>query len=413
VCIVPNTLVFNMHTIIPETLEGILVFMQDIRRATKKHRKVLLAVVIMLMVGLVGFFGVSGRGGQYNTGRGESGEPSDNSTEGEIDSYKNRIALLEADATDYSGYMSVALAYMDLGYFYLNKYRADSENIPELDPPILDEEGNEIPLGPIEQTKRAADEAARDKAIAAADAWLEGLKNAGAEAEKYFQQALDNAPEELNEVGVANIKANQAQARDMQGDTEGSLALMKEAYELMPDNINYLVALASLQKGLDLKEDALSSYEKALELYPENVSFIREQASLHADLDHKDKARELFQQARALEPGDFNTAYAFAQFLLFADSAEAGMAELQAYRDALTEGDPNIEQAEQAIAYLQSWADMLASFNTSNVEVDDDDHDHDHDHDHEGAEIEDDDADTDGGGVTDEGIIEDDATGQK
>ena len=347
-------------------------FMQSIRRATKKHRKVLLAVVILLLVGLVSSFGIWNSISQGSTG--VSNTTGDDITlEQQITAYLEYIETLKPEAVDYSGCLNLASTYKELGYLYANKYSMEMENVPEASQPVYDEEGNEVPLGPVEEAARSAKEAERQTAISAAEVWMEYGKNAAIQAETYYQQALDKAPAELNDAGIANIKASQAETRDMQGDTEGALAFMKEAYELTPDNSSYLVNLAYLEQALGNLEEALARYEEASALYPENASFVAAQASLQGEMGNNDQARELYQQARAMAPEDYNIAYYYAMYIFNTGDYEGGVAELQAYRDALPEGHLNIEQADANITYLQSLADMFASLVVQGGEAVDDD----------------------------------------
>jgi tetratricopeptide (TPR) repeat protein len=348
--------------------------MQNIRRATRRHRKILLAVVMLLMLGLVASFAVWGSNNANRAmGGAAGGIPEDEYTlERQIASYESYIKTLEADAADYSGYLGVASAYKDLSALYANKYSAEVNAVPQLDPPEYDEEGNEIPLTAEQEAARAAAEVERDAALAAAEAWQTAGIEAAVTAEAYYQKALENVPENLNDAGIADIKYALAEARDLQGDTEGALAFMEEAYALAPDNLNYLLALASLEQSMGNIEGALARYEQASDMYPENASLIATQASLQADAGDSDKARELYIKAREMAPMDFNIAYSYASFILFAGDTEAGLAELTAYRDSLPEGDSNIARAEEGLANLQSWADMLAGFNF-NVDLAEDD----------------------------------------
>ena len=262
-------------------------FMQDIRRATKKHRTVLLVVVIILMLGLVGSFATwnsAGQGGRNNFSGG------DLTLEQQIAIYEEHISNLQKEFgndTDYSGSLELARAYMDLSSLYADKYNADSKDIPVLDPPLFDEEGNEIPLSPEEEAERAVAETERDAAMLALDAWREAAMNAAMQAERYYQLALDHAPEGFNNAGIADIKANQARACDIQEDYERALAYMEEAYELAPENINYLLAQAALQEELGNWEAASALNAKATEqriaTYLEYIAPLEEKAAAYAD----------------------------------------------------------------------------------------------------------------------------------
>gem|GEM_PF-2235796 len=228
-------------------------FMQDIRRATKKHRKVLLAVVVLLMVGLVGSFATWNSGGRSGTNPGGTDVNGEPTLDQQITSYLSLIATLEEDAYDYSSFLNVAYSYMELGDLYMNKYSDETGKIPELDPPVYDEEGNVVPLAPAQEAARAAREAEYNAAYAAAEIWLDGSRNSAGWAREYYQRALDNAPEGLNDAAIAEIKAGQADACDMQGDVEAAAAFRREANSLRIaaslNNISSLKAAAADYMG--------------------------------------------------------------------------------------------------------------------------------------------------------------------
>jgi len=280
-------------------------------------------------------------------------EPEIGSYDSSINAYLRYIDILKAGITDYYSYSNVASVYLDLGDIYTKKYNADMAKVPLLPQPELDEEGNEIPLDAEQEAEKAAAQKEYDAAIALAEASKTAADNAAVQAENYFQQALDNAPASLSNADIANIKIGQAGAREARGDIEGAIAFINEARNLDPQNANYLMYMATLEQSRDNEE----------------------------------KARELFLEARAMAPDNYDIAYTYAQSLLYSDNPADSVAEMKAYRDALPEGHPSIDQADQAISTLQMYADIFASFNTSNIEIVDDEHDHDHED--EGQEIED------------------------
>ena len=359
-----------MFTSKPEVMEGKFVFMQNIRRATRKHRRVLLVVVILLMLGLVGTFATWNSASRGNIGN-NTATGNEPTLEQQIDAYLNYIETLKEEAVDYSGYLNVASAYIGLNSLYTDKYNEANSNLPVLDPPEYDEEGNEIPLDEEGEAARAAAEAEYDAAVTAATAWQEHGVDAAKQAESYYQLALDNPPEGLNDIGIANVLASQAQARDLQGNTEGAITLMKEAYKLSPDDIGYLLTLASFEQKNGNLEDSLAHFEEASEKYPDDAGLIANRALVLAQMDEVDQARELYLQARELAPEDFNIAYSYAAFVFERDSYEAGIAELAAYRDSLPEENPNIAQADSIISYWQALADMFANMNVNFQEDDD------------------------------------------
>lgn len=342
-------------------------FMQNIRRATKKHRKLLLTVVILLMVGLVGSFATWNSSSQVANGT----DGSELTLAQQITAYESYVADLLAEHTDpdYSASLTIASSYLDLSYLYYNKYNSDNANIPSLAEPELDENGEEIPLSQEQEAARAAAEAEREEALAAVEKSRNASDEAAQLAEVYYQRALERTPEGLNDAARAEVKAGLAAAREIQGDLEGALAYMAEAYDLYPDNIQYLTAQASLHETLGNLEAALALYEQASALYPGNTQFIISQASVHADLGHEDEARALYQEARALLPEDLTVAYYYASFLFSYESPEAGVAELKAFRDSLPEGHAQIADTDNAIANLEGWASLFAGLSGGGEET--------------------------------------------
>ena len=381
-------------------------FMQSIRRATKRHRKVLLVVVILLLLGLVGSFATwSSRSGVDNTGGAVSGEPSLDQL---ISSYLTYIREKEAEDLDFNGYQGLADTYMDLGSLYQTKLYSSAGD------------------GDDDEEAYAATENA--------------MKNSAAWARIYYQHALDNAPEALNAAGIAEIKNKQAAACDMQGDTESAAAFRKEAIsvriaaslsliqsleaeeadydgykerasaymelsylyansltgdeeedhetqhaleasaasarncyeqalENLPEDLQNDAAKAEIKfaqaEACDVERDAegaLVYIEEASALAPEDVRYVYSLAAIHQELGNEAKAIMFYQQARAMAPEDLTVAYAYANFLFSHSSPEDGIEELKAYRAALPAGHPYIEEAEYYIEYFQSFADMFASF---------------------------------------------------
>jgi len=335
--------------------------MQNIRRSTKKHRKVLLAVVLLLMLGLVGSFATwgsrSGLGG-VSSGSGVDGY---DTLEQQISLYFDYVKRLEAEANDFSAYVTIASNYRELSTLYMNKYNNDSSEIIALDPPEYDEEGNEIPLEPEQQAERALAEETYNAAVAAAEVWLDASHNSAGWAADWYQKALDNAPADISDIGIADIKFNQAEARYMQDEKEIAVLLLKEANELDEDNINYILNLAYMEQELGDLEGALACYEQASDMYPENANFVATKASLNADMGNTEKASVLYKEARAMAPEDADIAYSYASFIFFSVGYEEGLDEMRAFRASLPEESPALTRADEGLANLQSWADLFAS----------------------------------------------------
>ena len=383
-------------------------FMQNIRRATKKHRKVLLAVVLLLMLGLVGSFATwnsrSGVGGGSDAGAGEF------TLVQQINSYLEYIRSLEAEAREYSDFITLASSYMELGYLYANNLYNGTEE----------------------------EKATAQDAVDASAGW----------AREYYQRALDNAPEGLNSKAIADIKAAQAEACEMQGDWDSAAFYRNEAAGLsvadVLSNISSLEAEAgdydgylavaaaymdlsslyaeilnngyeednsSTQKSLSVSaamareyyqraldnppeifsdtimaeikaaqaqacyiesdmEGALTYMEEAHDLIPDEVNFITSIAMLHQEMEHNTEAVMFYQQARNMAPEDPYIVDAYANFLLTFMGTERAIREWEIYRDALPEDHPYKETADDYIVNLQSWADFMASFEQAIEEED-------------------------------------------
>ena len=386
-------------------------FMQNIRRATKKHRKVLLVVVVLLMFGLVGSFATwSSRSGLGGIGGGaEAG--GEYTLDQYIAAYLDYIRSMEEEANDYSSFLSLASSYIELGYLYMEKLYDND----------VDEEAA----------------AAAEEAMKASAAW----------ARIYYQRALDDAPEGLNVAAIADIMNGQAEACEMQGDSESAVAYRKEANSLQVTaslsnieslkaeavdyegcislaaaymELSYLYAdsLSSeeeedeamhealsasaasareyFQQALDVapegllneaaiaevkfgqaeacniagdSEGALDYLEEANSINPDDVRIIYSIAMLNQELGRDDEAFIFYQRARTMAPEDMNIVDAYSRFLFSYISPERGIKELQDYRDALPEGHPYIETADNNIANLQGWADLFSSLQV----VDEDD----------------------------------------
>lgn len=323
-------------------------FMQSIRRSTKRHRKVLFGVVILLMLGLVGSFAT------WNSGSNTlaSTDSPTLTLEEQIANVESNIdnLLMEysAQPPDYSASMTLGGQYLDLSYLYYNKANEDISTAEAA--ASLAAEANPD-AEPIDTS--TAGEAAMNSRLEAAQ-----------QSQVYYQQAWDNVPEDLNEAGRAEIKAGLAASREAQDDLEGALAFMAEAYELNPTNTQYIVAQASLLETLGRPEEALAMYQTASAMYPENTQLMVAQAALHAELDQGEEARDLYLKACELAPEDLNITYAYASFLFSYESPEAGLNVLKAFRDSLPAGHASIAGADNAIANLQGWADFFAGLNS-------------------------------------------------
>ncbi|MDO4580959.1 MAG: hypothetical protein Q4B96_00030 [Bacillota bacterium] len=191
-------------------------FMQKIRKSTRKHRKLLIGVIILLMIGLVGSFAVWGSN-DYSGG--ESVE--DMTTVERIAAYEQYIDEIKADAGEEMDYSTATtLASLHMTMYSLN-YTAASEN--------------------------------SSNAEAAASYSVQAQVEASTAAD-YYQQALELAPDTLNDLGKAQLIAGQAEAVFYSGDAAAAEQLYIQATDLAPDdldtNIKYANYLYSVN-GLD------------------------------------------------------------------------------------------------------------------------------------------------------------------
>jgi len=227
------------------------VFMQRIRRATRKHRKVLLIVVIILAVGLVGSFAV------WNSDNYGNNTGTEMTAQEQIALYEDYLAKNEpaADAeVDYNTAASLAEVYMSLQQLYYTAYS----------------------------------QVAAEDADAGVQYYMQSVTAAGKAAD-YYQKQLDVAPENLNDYGKAQIIANQAQALAYTGASDDAKALFDQALALSPENYDvaskYLDFLF-VNQGLDAARAYADSY-KAL---------IGESSEYYAQIDQIIGYYELLEQ---------------------------------------------------------------------------------------------------------------------
>lgn len=204
-------------------------FMQKIRQSTKKHRTVLLIVVILLAIGLVGTFAVWN---SDNLDKNVGNQNTDQMTTAEqIALYESTIAQNEPAAGEeltYDTAGTLANLYMNLRALYYTAYS----------------------------------EAANDD-VAAGKAYYDKSVNAAEKAVEYYQFQLDNAPDTLTDYVKAGIIGNQAAALSFTDDKDGAQALYDEALTLAPNNFeaatNYL-SYVYANEGIDAAQAYADSY---------------------------------------------------------------------------------------------------------------------------------------------------------
>jgi len=217
------------------------VFMQKIRRATYKHRKVLIAVVAVLCVGMVNFFAYNKNSTNYKNGSGEV------SAVDQVAAYETYIAENEPEemsGADYATATSMASMYMQL-FSYCQE---------------------------AQQEVSAADSAA------AADYGARG-QEAAAKAAEYYQLATDAAPDTMNDAALAQLYTNRANALFYAGETEEARALFEQAAAKTPDAFSVVSAYAGFifsVDGLEAAQSYLNSYMATQDAGGENYAGAQE-----------------------------------------------------------------------------------------------------------------------------------------
>ena len=187
-------------------------FMQKIRRMTKKNKKGLIVVVALLTIGLVGSFAL------WNSNDYSSSADSDTMTYAQqaaaYEAYIEGILPDTVDAADYETAYKIALSYADLQTLYLQAY---SENAYSEDSDATEED---------------------------LSAYQEGAFNASAQAAVYFQQAIDNAPETVEDPAMGQLYTYLGSQLLYSNDMTGAGDAFSAALELSPDNVNTVSAYA-------------------------------------------------------------------------------------------------------------------------------------------------------------------------
>jgi len=199
--------------------------MDKIRRGPKKHRKLLIAVVVLIAASIVASFAI---GGSSNIGISNSDQ---NTTQLQIDALNTSIAE------------SKKIADADMTY-------SESKNLADM----------LIKLADLQSGQESS-------ATVGAQKYLEAVK--------YYDLAFEKAPAELNDKGKADLIRQKAIALYYAGDATGAETTLKEALSLAPldYNVNYVYTFVLLSnKGIDAAMAYAESYRAKLPADDANIS---------------------------------------------------------------------------------------------------------------------------------------------
>lgn len=199
--------------------------MDKIRRGPKKHRKLLIAVVVVIAASIVASFAI---GGSSNIGSNKSNQDT---------------TQLQIDALNTSVAESKKVADADMTF-------SESKNLAD----------TLIKLANLQSSQDSSSK--------------EGVQNA-VEAAKYYDLALKKAPAELNDKGRADLIREKAVALYYAGDATGAETELKKAIDLMPFDYeaNYAYAIILLNnKGIDAAIAYAESYRAKLPADDANIA---------------------------------------------------------------------------------------------------------------------------------------------
>ena len=235
--------------------------MQKIRRATKKHRKIIMAVVVLLIIGLVGSFAV------WNSGSFNSGSDWEDMTyEQRVAAYEEYIPTVEPENitdADYAQATEMAGLYADL--YSLGMY-ASYEIYSSVD-------AEETEIDP-ELEKRAV-------------AYSERAMEAALLSAQYYQQSIDKAGEDLSESSLAQLYARKGSMLVAGNDMENAKLAYDKAIELDGSNVNVISGYADYLYNVD-------GYEAAIEYLNTHMEGMDEESTEYATLSQQLGLYELY-----------------------------------------------------------------------------------------------------------------------
>lgn len=198
-------------------------FMESLRQSKKKHRNLMLVVVLVLAVSLVGSFAIW----QSPSGQGGSGSESDNTAQYQAALQSVQTAIDTKLAEVGEGNTPDFATASAIGELYATAYQYNS---------MLEDAQNAV--------------------IAANQAAV------------YYELALQQAPAELNEQGLANYKALTGTYYLVSNQFDKAGSYLKEALDVMPEDyqLNYSYAMYLMRMNKTDEAIAhLTSYRATLE----------------------------------------------------------------------------------------------------------------------------------------------------
>ena len=208
-------------------------FMQKIRRSTKKNRTILIVVVALLTLGIVGSFAVWNSNDYKAESQSGQSEMSAADLLKQYQDYLLTNAPADKNNIDYSTASNMATQYMTL----------------------------------VSYASDAASEANSSGDSVAMTGYMKTMQDAAKEAAEYYQKSLDLAPDTLNDAGKAALMANMAHAQYYSNDVENARSNFAAAYELSPTIAvvqGYSEFLFGVD-GLEAAETFLNSYMETIE----------------------------------------------------------------------------------------------------------------------------------------------------
>ena len=202
-------------------------FMQKIRRATKKNRGVLMVIIGILIVGLVSSVAFMG---------GAPGVQQEGMTLEEwIAAFEDFTAGLDTEGLDFGGAWANADHFMELSGLYWHMFELTGMMEPEW----------------------------HEKSIAAAG-----------QAEELYAQAYAQIPADLNDDARMGFLFNYASSREAQGNYAGALEKLLQAEEVQPLNgaLQAMIATMYAQEGNML--EAMVRFISARDLDPDNMQIV-------------------------------------------------------------------------------------------------------------------------------------------